>query len=207
MSETVMARAETRPLRAIPAGPVAWQRTGVIGTELVFPRGGARPGATGGEPPGAERPGAHGTAVVAGGTPYSLQWRAVTDDDAGVQELSVSCRGADWSRTTELRRTDGDWECEGAARIDPDAVVRLADSPIFVTWALRRLGLTVESGPMCVPSVRILTPSLEVVPGTATYHLVSPRRLRITGEGPAVTYELDDAGLVAYQPGNLRLVR
>ncbi|WP_433795760.1 hypothetical protein [Actinoplanes sp. CA-252034] len=58
-----------------------------------------------------------------------------------------------------------------------------------------------------MPSARILTSSLTVVSGTATYHLISPHRLRITGDGPAVTYEMNPAGLVAHHPGTLRLVR
>jgi hypothetical protein len=190
MSEIVMARAEASPFPAIQAGPLAWQRTGVVGTELVFPHSA----------------GAQGSAVVTGGVPYAMDWRAVVIDD-DVREISVTCRGADRTRTAALRRTGGGWEGEAADGIDPDAVLRLTDSPIFVTWALRRLGLTVGSGPIRVPSARILTPSLDVIAGTATYHLVSPYRLRITGDGPAVTYELDPAGLVAYQPGHLRLVR
>ena len=76
-----------------------------------------------------------------------------------------------------------------------------------MTWVIRRLGLTVGSSPVRVPSVRTLTPSPDVVPGIATYHPLNPRRLRITGEGPAVTYELDLAGLVMFQRGHLRLVR
>jgi hypothetical protein len=200
MSETLLARADARAVPALPDQPLAWQRTGTIGTELVFPRAG-------------EHPGAHGTAVVTGNPPHAIDWQASIDAGAGVRELSVTCRGADWSRTVSLRHTGDGWECETVdvpgttTPIDPDAVVRLADSPIFVTWAIRRLGLTVKAGAVRVPSVRILTPSLTVVPGVATYHLVSPHRLRITGDGPAVTYEMDHAGLVAYQPGNLRLVR
>ncbi|MEU8658982.1 putative glycolipid-binding domain-containing protein [Actinoplanes philippinensis] len=197
MSETLLTRADIPADQALPSGPLAWQRTATIGTELVFPHAG-------------ERPGAHGTAVVTGVSPHAIDWQAEIAPDAAVRDLTVICSGADWSRTARLRHSGDGWECEapgGPATIDPDAVVRLADSPIFVTWALRRLGLTVKTGPVRAPSVRILTPSLTVVPGTATYHLVSPHRLRITGDGPAVTYELDHAGLVVYQPGNLRLAR
>jgi hypothetical protein len=90
---------------------------------------------------------------------------------------------------------------------DPAAVLRLADSPIFVSWAVRRLGLSVKAGPVTVPVVRVQVPSLAVVPGTVTYHLVSPQRLRITGDWPAATFELDAAGTVVYQAGHLRLAR
>jgi hypothetical protein len=46
-----------------------------------------------------------------------------------------------------------------------------------------------------------------VAAGTATYHLVGPDRLRITGDGPATTYQLDPAAVVVYQAGRLRLAR
>ncbi|GAA4936349.1 putative glycolipid-binding domain-containing protein [Actinoplanes utahensis] len=177
MSETLTARVETRPIR-LPTGPLAWQRTAVTGTELVF----------------ADTGSAEGTAVVTGSRPHTVQWRAELAEDATVTALRVSCLGKD----LHLTRDDG---------LGTDVIPRLADSPVFVTWAINRLGLTVGSGAVRAPSLRILTPSLETVPGTATYHLVSPNRLRITGDGPAVTYEVDDAGLVTYQPGNLRLVR
>lgn len=177
MSETLTARVETRSIR-LPAGPLAWQRTAVIGTELVF----AAPGS------------AEGTAVVTGSRPHTVQWRADLAEDGAVTGLWVSCLGK------ELRLSGDDG-------LGAEVVPRLADSPIFVTWAINRLGLTVASGAVRAPSLRVVTPSLETVTGTATYHLVSPHRLRITGDGPAVTYEVDDAGLVTYQPGNLRLVR
>jgi hypothetical protein len=206
MSETMVGRTETRPagrLETLPSGPLAWQRTDVVGTELVFPSG-------------------SGTAVVTGATPYAVEWHAELEEDAVVRELSVTCRGGGWSRTLQLRRTGEEWACRadesGDAGLPPPgapepagiavgAVVRLADSPVFVTWAVRRLGLTVKGGPVTVPSVRILLPSLTVVAGATTYHLVSPNRLRVTGDGPATTYELDPAGVVAYQAGRLRLVR
>jgi hypothetical protein len=206
MSETLVGRAGTGPadrLETLPSGPLAWQRTDVVGTELVFPCG-------------------SGTAVVHGATPYAMEWRAGFESDGVVRELSVTCRGGGWSRGIELARTGEEWTCRaeesgdagmpapGAVEppgIAPDAVIRLADSPIFVTWALRRLRLTAEAGAVTVPSVRVLLPSLTLATGAATYHLVGPNRLRVTGDGPAVTYELDPAGVVAYQAGRLRLVR
>ncbi|GGN43327.1 hypothetical protein FHR83_001816 [Actinoplanes campanulatus] len=182
---------------ALPAGPLAWQRTSVIGTELVIAREQC----------------AQGTAVVTGAVPFSLGWHAELDEGSRVRELSVSCRGDGWSRSLQMHHTGGEWVIRGdesepaPPEIDPEAVPRLTDSPIFVSWAIRRLGLHAEPGPVSVPSVRVLVPSLDLVAGTATYHMVSPNRLRITGEGPAATYEIDNAGLVSYQPGNLRLAR
>ncbi|MEU4428072.1 putative glycolipid-binding domain-containing protein [Actinoplanes sp. NPDC024001] len=206
MAETMVGRTGTRPadrLAAVPAGPLAWQRTDVVGTELVFPGG-------------------SGTAVVHGATPYAMEWHAELADGAVVRELSVTCRGSGWSRSLRLRRAAEEWACHaeesgdaglpapGApepSELAADAVIRLADSPIFVTWAARRLGLTGETGAVTVPSVRVQLPSLTVVAGTTTYHLVGPNRLRVTGDGPATTYELDPAGVVAYQAGRLRLAR
>ncbi|MEV6306624.1 putative glycolipid-binding domain-containing protein [Actinoplanes sp. NPDC051861] len=194
---------DTMTARTLLSGPLAWQRTDVVGTELVLAPGG-------------------GTAVVHGALPYAMTWTAEVDDDAVVRELSVTCRGGGWSRTLDLRRNAGGWTCHAAesgdaglpapgcadpAAIPEDAVLRVTDSPVFVSWAVRRLALTAESGPVTVPSARVLVPSLAVVPSATTYHLVSPKRLRVTGDGPATTYELDPSGVVAYQPGRLRLVR
>jgi hypothetical protein len=200
------------------SGPAAWQRTDTVGTELVFLHDGAVPAAD-------------GSAVVAGPIPYAGQWHADLDADRSVRSLTVTCRGGDWSRTLWLTREDGAWTChaeesgelaplvtaagrpappppgvDDPARLHADAVLRLADSPIFVTWALHRLRLTPDDGPVRVPTVRVLCPSLAVVPGTWTYQLVGERRLRVTGDGPAVTYHLDPGGHVTYRPGRLRLV-
>ncbi|GIF15625.1 putative glycolipid-binding domain-containing protein [Actinoplanes teichomyceticus] len=196
-----------RPRADLPATPLTWQRTDVVGTELVFPRG-SRPA---------------GSAIVAGSRPYTMTWQAELTPAAEVTALHVTCRGDGWSRELRLGRADSAWSCrvehagdpgelpfagtDQLDLLDPAAVLRLADSPIFVSWAIRRLGLTVTSGPVTVPVVRVQAPSLAVVPGTMTFHLVSPQRLRITGDRPAVTLELDDTGTVAYQPGHLRLAR
>jgi hypothetical protein len=91
-------------------------------------------------------------------------------------------------------------------RLDTAEVLRMADSPIFVTWALRRLRLTPEDGPTGVPTMRVLVPSLAVLPGISTYHLLGRRRLRITGDELPATYDLDESGIVTYQPGRCRLV-
>jgi hypothetical protein len=39
----------------------------------------------------------------------------------------------------------------------------------------------------------------------ATFHRVSAGRLRVTGDGPAATYDLDADGIVTYQPGRWRI--
>jgi hypothetical protein len=58
-----------------------------------------------------------------------------------------------------------------------------------------------------VPAVtaRVLLPSLTVATGTTTYHLVSDHRLRIGGDEAATQFDLDEAGIVTYRPGRLRL--
>lgn len=181
-------------------GPVAWQRTSAVGTELVFPG----------------TAGAGGTAVVTGADPYTLDWRAGLDDDSAVTEFAASCKGAGGTRTLEMRRTGDGWvtTAEGLgeagqapAELDPSALILLAGSPIFLFWAVRHLGLTVGSGPVDVTVIRVAVPSLTISTGPITCHLVSANRLRVTGDGPAGTYELDDSGMVTYQPGQLRQVR
>ncbi|GIE86989.1 putative glycolipid-binding domain-containing protein [Actinoplanes regularis] len=191
----------------LPVTPLTWQRTDTVGTELVFPRG-SRPS---------------GSAIVAGSRPYSLTWQAELTPASQVKSLHVTCRGDGWNRELRMERAATGWTCraehagdagdlpfagtEQLEAIDPGAVLRLADSPIFISWAVRNLGLTVKSGPVSVPVVRVQVPSLAVVPGTVTYHLVSPQRLRITGDWPAATFELDGAGMVVYQAGHLRMAR
>ncbi|MFC3988453.1 putative glycolipid-binding domain-containing protein [Actinoplanes siamensis] len=196
-----------RPRADLPVTPLTWQRTDTVGTELVFPRG-ARP---------------HGSAIVAGARAHALTWTAEISTASEVTSLHVTSQGDGWSRELRLGRAGGGWTCraehagdagdlpfagtEELDAIDPAALLRLGDSPIFVAWAIRRLGLTVTSGPVTVPVLRISTPALSVMPGTETYHLVSAQRLRVTGDRPAVTYELDAAGIVVSQPGRLRLAR
>ncbi len=196
-----------RPRADLPVTPMIWQRTDRVGTELVFPRG-ARPS---------------GSAIVAGTRAYTLTWNAEVAPDSEVTSLHLTCQGDGWSRELRIGRAESGWTCraehagdagdlpfagtEQLDALDPAAVLRLADSPIFIAWSVRKLGLTVKSGPVTVPVVRVQLPSLAVVLGTVTYHLVSPQRLRITGDWPAATFELDDAGMVVYQAGHLRLAR
>jgi hypothetical protein len=63
----------------------------------------------------------------------------------------------------------------------------------------------VGARPAPAATIRLRTPSLTVVPGRSTYQLISDRRLRIGGDEPAGTYELDRTGLVVAQPGRSRL--
>jgi hypothetical protein len=193
----------------------AWQRTDTVGTELVFCS----------DPAGLS---ADGTAVVAGSPAYTSQWHANLNDDGMVCALTVTCRGSDWSRTLWMSRAEREWTCrteetgdltaaarrgqpppgiEDPARLDSGAVVRLAGSPIFVSWAVRGLRLAVAAGPVSAPAIWVCTPSLAVVPGGSTYQLLSEHRLRVTGEGVTGTCDLDDAGFVTHQPGKSRLVR
>ncbi|HEY7271760.1 MAG TPA: putative glycolipid-binding domain-containing protein [Actinoplanes sp.] len=191
-------------------GPLAWQRTDTVGTELVLHHAGV------------ERLTAAGSAVVAGALPHTIGWAAELEPSWAVRALTVTCQGDGWSRTVRLRHDGPDgWTCrteetgdldeapagtDDPGRLDGAALVHLSDSPIFLTWALRRLALTPDSGPVCAPTIRVRTPSLTVLPGTSTYHLLSGRRLRISGAEPSTRYDLDDAGIVTYQPGRFRLV-
>ena len=198
--------------------PLIWQRTDTVGTELVF--WASKDPST-----------ASGSAVVTGPVPHTNRWHAELDTGAVVRALTVTCEGGDWSRTLRLVRdpelgwscrTEEDGDLDGAltggghcgeplpgiddsARLHPDAIIRLSDSPMFLTWALQRLRLAAGDRPVAAPTIRILTPSLIVLPGVSTYQLVSEHRLRISGDEPASGYELDDAGIVTYQPARLRL--
>lgn len=204
-------RAPAPPAAPARAAHLAWQRTDTVGTELVFP----------------SRTSAEGAAVIAGPVAYGSQWRADFDGTGTVHRLTVTCRGAEWSRTLHLSREDGEWSCrteetgtfraygrggqappgiDDPLRLEDAAVVRLGDSPASLGWALRRLGLTPASGPVTVPTVRVLVPSLAVLPGVSTFLMLGTHRLRVTGDDPACSYELDDAGVVTYQPGRYRLV-
>ena len=80
-------------------------------------------------------------------------------------------------------------------------------SPMFLTWAVRRLGLVAGGEPVRAPTVRVLLPSLEVQSGTSTYHLVTEHRLRVGRDEPSAGFDLDDAGIVTYRPARLRLAR
>jgi len=212
---------DTRAAPSVPgpghAAPLGWQRTDTVGTELVLW-------------PDTRRAAAEGTSVIVGRPAYTVHWHTEAGADLTVRALTVACRGAGWSRTlrlSRLSRLNGPnrgpaWACrtdetgelpaplpgiDDPARLDPDAVVRLVDSPIFVSWAVRRLRLTPQPGAVRVPTVRVLTPSLVVLPAMSTYHLVGPGRLRIGGDEPASVYDLDGDCLVTYQSGRCRLVR
>jgi hypothetical protein len=181
-----------------------------VGTELVLYHAGAG------------RLTAAGSAVVAGALPHTIGWEVELEPSWAVQALTVTSRGAGWGRTLRLRHDVPDgWTCgteetgdldeappgiDDHGRLDGTALLRLSDSPVFLTWALRRLNLTPDDGPVCAPTIRVRTPSLTVLRGTSTYHLLSGRRLRVNGAEPSTRYDLDDAGIVTYQPGRFRLV-
>ncbi|BBH70551.1 hypothetical protein ACTI_72360 [Actinoplanes sp. OR16] len=174
----------TRAPAGVFTGAVAWQRTGVVGTELVVA--------------GSEK--VSGTAVVVGEEPYALDWRAGIEDGGRVVDLDVTCRSACWTRTLAMSRTGGDWVTH--PDLDPEAVVVVDGSPIFLSWVARGLG----AEPVRIPTIKIGVPSLVISATTVTYHLISESRLRVTGDGPAVTYELDRSGMVSARAGQFRRV-
>ena len=189
-------------------GPLVWQRTGTIGTELVL-RDGAAPGVV------------TGSSVIGGNLPYAARWHADLDGAWRVRTLTVTTEGSGWRRNLALSRSgDGTWTCGSeesgnlvglaaglpdASALDAAAVLMLADSPIFLTWALRSLRLAPGGAPVATPAVRVRMPWLAVVPGSAALHRVSEHRLRVSGDGPAATFDLDGEGIVTYQPGKLRI--
>jgi hypothetical protein len=207
--ETTTSSRAVRPAAVrLGAGALTWQRTDTIGTELVFQLGSV---------PGA----ASGTSVVAGSRPFTTRWRSELRADWTVSALTAECEGDGWWRSIELTRDSGDaWSCRTEQRGDLDApppgvadasligrVVRLADSPIFLTWAVRALDVRLEGPAVAAPTARILPRSLAVVLGESRYQRVGGLRLRVTGEEPAVSYDVDEAGVVLYQPGRLRITR
>jgi hypothetical protein len=214
MSMEVLTHAAGRAPWPAAAGTAAltWQRTDTVGTELVI------------SAPGSEH--AEGSAVVAGRVAYACQWRAVLDDGPAVRALTVTCRGAGWCRTVQLDRDADGWTCrteetgadpsghcrpapgmDNPARLAAGAAVVLADAPIFTAWAVRRLGLTADAGPVAAPTIYVLRPSLAVVSATPVYQLIGSRRLRVSGDGPTGVYDLDEDGRITYQKGRTRLVR
>ncbi|HEY0535207.1 MAG TPA: putative glycolipid-binding domain-containing protein [Actinoplanes sp.] len=180
-----------------PASPLIWQRTDTVGTELVFPDADGRTAA--------------GTAVIGGTGPHSVHWLAALDDASGVRALTVTCESSQSRRTLSMtREEDGalvfrSGDDEEPVRLEGIDVVRITDSPMFMTWALRRLGLTPEAGRVSATTARVLLPSLTVATGTSTYHLVSDQRLRVGGDEASTVLDLDGDGIVTYRPGRLKL--
>jgi len=202
------------------AGPLVWQRTDTVGTELVLPAG-------------ADDRFAEGTAVVAGSVPHTTRFQADLDTRSAVRALTVTCSGAGWSRVLHLSRdADAGWTCrteetgdlhlsltgsghaapppsgiDDPIRLHGATIVRLDHSPVFITWALRQLALGSGDGPRTVPTIRVLTPSLAVVPTRSTYQLITANRLRVSGPEPSALYHLDQHGVVTYRPARVRLAR
>jgi hypothetical protein len=180
-----------------PSGPLLWQRTDTVGTELVFPDADGRTAA--------------GTAVIGGTGPHSVHWLAALDDVSGVRALTVTSESSQSRRTLSMtREEDGTLvfragDDEEPIRLEGIEVVRITDSPMFLTWAIRRLGLTPEAGRVSATTARVLLPSLTVATGTSTYQLVSDQRLRVGGDEASIVLDLDSAGIVTYRPGRLRL--
>jgi hypothetical protein len=179
------------------SGPLIWQRTDTVGTELVFRDADGRTAA--------------GTAVIGGTGPHSVQWMAALDDASGVRALTVTCESSQSRRTLSMTREDDGTLVFRAGddgeplRLEGVDVVRITDSPMFLTWSLRRLKLSVAAGVVSAMTARVLLPSLTVATGTSTYQLVSDRRLRVGGDEAATVLDLDESGIVTYRPGRLRL--
>jgi hypothetical protein len=199
---------QRRAAEARTHGPLVWQRTGTVGTELVL-RDGTAPGVV------------TGTVVVGGPRPFTARWHADLDGAWRVRALTITTEGSGWRRNLALSRTEkGSWACgaeesgpagappaglDDPARLDAGAVLLLADSPIFLTWAMRSLRLAAESGPVRAPVIRVGMPWLTVAAGESSFHRLGEHKLRVSGDGPAVTYDLDAEGIVTYQPGRLRI--
>jgi hypothetical protein len=198
---------QRRVVQARTHGPLVWQRTGTIGTELVLRDGGAAGVVT-------------GSAVVGGHRPYTSRWHADLDGAWRVRALTVTTEGSGWRRNLALARTGDGWTCgaeesgavdgppagvDDPSRLDGAAVLLPADSPIFLTWAMRMLRLSPAAGLVTTPAIRVRMPWLTVVPGDAALQRVSEHRLRVGGDGPAVSYDLDAEGIVTYQAGRLRI--
>jgi hypothetical protein len=189
-------------VRALATGPQVWQRTDTIGTELVIPEGETH---------------ASGTAVVGGPKPYATKWQVWLGDDFSVRELTVTTEGQGWRRELHLSRAGcrtqvvGELDAPQPGLEDPSrlagVVVRLAASPVFLGWAIRALKVVPGGPAVTAPTARVLTPSLAVEVGESRYQRVGDHRLRVTGDEPAASYDLDAAGVVTYQPGRLRIVR
>lgn len=205
---TGIATTQRRVAEARTHGPLVWQRTGTVGTELVL-RDGVAPGVV------------TGAVVVGGPQPYTSRWHADLDGAWRVRAFTITTEGSGWRRNLALSRTGDDgWTCgaeesgtvdgrpaglDDPARLDGGAVLLLADSPIFLTWAMRTLRLAAGSGAVTAPAIRVRMPWLTVVPGEASFHRISEQKLRVAGDGPAVSYDLDAEGIVTYQPGRLRI--
>jgi hypothetical protein len=205
---TGIADTQRRVTEARTHGPLVWQRTGTVGTELVL-RDGVAPGVV------------TGAIVVGGRQPFTSRWHADIDGAWRVRALTVTTEGSGWRRNLALSRADdGRWSCgveqsgqvaappagiDDTARLDDDAVLLLTDSPIFLTWAARALKLEPDAAAATTPVIRVSMPWLTVVPGDLTFHRVSDHRLRVAGDGPATSYDLDAEGIVTYQAGRLRI--
>ena len=205
---TGIAATQRRVAEARTHGPLLWQRTGTVGTELVL-RDGTAPGVV------------TGAVVVGGPRPFTARWHADVDGAWRVRALTITTEGSGWRRNLALSRTEkGSWACgaeqagpaeappaglDDPARLDAGAVLLLADSPIFLTWAMRSLRLSAQPGQVRAPVIRVGMPWLTVAAGESSFHRVGEHKLRVSGDGPAVTYDLDAEGIVTYQPGRLRI--
>ena len=148
---------------------------------------------------------------------FTASYRLVVGEDGTLARLSVTSATAERERHLTINRTDdGIWLLDtgtgtGGTRSDfAGAVdVDLANSPMFNTIPIRRLGLHRTAAERTVPMVHVSLPELEVRAVEQTYHTVSE-----LDDGHALvgfrwdefTAELvvDSDGVVASYPGLAR---
>ena len=103
---TGIAATQRRVAEARTHGPLLWQRTGTVGTELVL-RDGTAPGVV------------TGAVVVGGPRPFTARWHADVDGAWRVRALTITTEGSGWRRNLALSRTEkGSWAC-GAEQAGP----------------------------------------------------------------------------------------
>ncbi|WP_422772784.1 putative glycolipid-binding domain-containing protein [Plantactinospora sp. WMMC1484] len=192
-----------------------WSRTDVPGADHAF---------------AADRRGltARGTALAVDPIPFTCRYELRTDEHWATAGLEVSCEGAGWLRTLRLERAAGRWRASTAEQGDLDAALtaagrpgaglpgteepeRLAEavdvdlsaSPLFNTLPVRRLGLR-DAAPGSshrIVAVRVLVPSLQVVPAEQVYTVLAEGNVRFASQGFTADLTLDADGFVRHYPG------
>src|SRR3954451_24255417 len=114
---TGMATTQRRVAEARTHGPLLWQRTGTVGTQLVL-RDGPAPGVV------------TGSVVVGGPQPYTSRWHADLDGAWRVRVLTITTEGSGWRRNLAVSRTgEGSWTCGAEASGSIDAPPAGIDDP------------------------------------------------------------------------------
>ncbi|MGY0236692.1 putative glycolipid-binding domain-containing protein [Longispora urticae] len=183
----------------------AWQRIEPPGTELALFREHA--GLT-----------AEGTAVVGGGTPYTVRYSLATDELWRTRRLDVDVTGVGWRRTARLEHAAGRWRVatgeegrldgslpgiEDADRLEEAVDVDLGLCPLTNTLPIRRLDLlSAQIGTkhkLTMAFVRV--PTLEIYPHEQTYTVLGAGRIGYTSLGFTAELAIDDHGYVTHYPG------